>query len=48
MFKLNHKTHKMKLRHSKKYKEENIKTKRLYYSAIPYIQRILNRQHKEN
>ena len=48
MFKLNHKTHKMKLRHSEKYKEENIKTKRLYNSAIPYMQRILNRQHREN
>ena len=47
MFKNNHKKHFMKLRYSKQFKEENIKTKRLYNSAIPYIQRILNKDHRE-
>ena len=37
----------MKLRHTKKYKEENTNTKRLYNSAIPYMQRILNKENKE-
>ena len=40
MFKQNHKTHKTKLRHSDKYKE-NIKTKIFYNSAIQAMQRIL-------
>ena len=47
MFKLNQKKHNMKLRHTKKYKEENTNTKRLYNSAIPYMQRILNKENKE-
>ena len=47
MFKINHKKHNMKLRYRKKYREENIKTQRLYKSAIPYMQRILNKDHKE-
>ena len=47
MFKLNHKAHKMKLRYSKKYKEEKLMTHILYNSSIPYMQRILNKEHKE-
>ena len=35
----------LKLRYIKKYKEANIRTNRLYNSAIPYMQRYLNSEH---
>ena len=47
MFKLNTSTNNMKLRHTKKFKETNTKTNRLYNSAIPYMERMLNSQHKD-
>ena len=45
MFKRNIRNHNMKLRYIKKYKEANIRTNRLYNSAIPYMQRYLNSEH---
>ena len=47
MSKLNTSTNKMKLRYQKKFKETYTKTNRLYNSAIPYMQRMLNSQHKD-
>ena len=41
------KKHKMTLRNTKMFKETNAKTNRLQTSAIPYMQKILNKQYKK-
>ena len=47
MFKLNQKKHNLRLCHTKKCKEENTSTKRLYNSAIPFMQRTFYIENKE-
>ena len=47
MFKLNILKTNMKLRNINKFREVQSKTSRLYKSALPYMTRVLNKEHKE-
>ena len=47
MFKLTTSKFKMNLQHQKRYKETYAQTNRLYKSAIPHMQRLLNKQHNK-
>ena len=47
MFQKNIKEHKMKLRNKEEFKETKTKTKRLKKSAIPYMERILNKHFQD-
>ena len=47
MFKLNILKTNMKLGNINKFREVQSKTSRLYKSALPYMTRVLNKEHKE-
>ena len=47
LFKLRTKEHDMELRTEEKYQVTKARTERLNKSSIPYMQRLLNRNHKE-
>ena len=47
MFKLNTKHHNMNLRITEKYKTTKAKTERFKRSAIPYMVRLLNKNHQD-
>ena len=47
LFKEKTKIHTMDLRNTEKFNENISNTKRYHYSAVPYMQRLLNKHHKE-